>query len=48
MLPYIGSGDYGFSHSLHMSLLGSGAPAESLPSTGFSNASPRCPSATNT
>lgn len=35
MLPYIGSGDYCFSNSLHMSLLGSGAPAESLPSTGF-------------
>lgn len=35
MLPYIGSGDYCFSNSLHMSLLGSGAPPESLPSTGF-------------
>ena len=35
MLPYIGSGDYCFANSLHMSLLGSGAPAESLPSTGF-------------
>src|SRR5947209_14948986 len=35
MLPYIGSGDYCFSNSLHMSLLGSGAPADSLPSTGF-------------
>ena len=35
MQPYIGSGDYCFSNSLHMSLLGSGAPAESLPSTGF-------------
>jgi len=35
MLPYIGSGDYCFSNSLHMSLLGSGVPAESLPSTGF-------------
>jgi len=35
MLPYIGSGDYCFSNSLHMSLLASGAPAESLPSTGF-------------
>ncbi len=35
MLPYIGSGDYCFSNSLHMSLLGSGASPESLPSTGF-------------
>ncbi len=35
MLPYIGSGDYCFSNSLHMSLLASGARAESLPSTGF-------------
>ncbi len=35
MLPYVGSGDYCFSNSLHMSLLGSGAPPESLPSTGF-------------
>lgn len=35
MLPYIGSGDYCFSNSLHMSLLGSGAPPESLPTTGF-------------
>ncbi|MBV9281997.1 MAG: hypothetical protein JOZ41_18110 [Chloroflexi bacterium] len=33
--PYVGSGDYCFSHSLHMSLLGSGAPPESLPTTGF-------------
>lgn len=35
MLAYIGSGDYCFSNSLHMSLLGSGIPAESLPSTSF-------------
>ncbi|GHO82412.1 hypothetical protein [Dictyobacter formicarum] len=35
MLPYIGSGDYCFANSLHMSLLGSGAPPESLPPTGF-------------
>ncbi len=35
MLPYVGSGDYCFANSLHMSLLGSGAPPESLPSTGF-------------
>ena len=35
MLAYVGSGDYCFSNSLHMSLLGSGAPPESLPSTGF-------------
>ena len=35
MLPYIGSGDYCFSNSLHMSLLGSGAQASSLPETGF-------------
>jgi hypothetical protein len=35
MLPYIGSGDYCFSNSLHMSLLGSGAQASSLPSTSF-------------
>jgi hypothetical protein len=35
MLPYIGSGDYCFSNSLHMSLLGSGASAETLPPTGF-------------
>jgi hypothetical protein len=35
MIPYIGSGDYCFSNSLHMSLLASGAPAERLPSIGF-------------
>ncbi len=35
MLPYTGSGDYCFSNSLHMSLLGSGAHASSLPETGF-------------
>ncbi len=35
MLPYIGSGDYCFSNSLHMSLLGSGAAPDSLPFTGF-------------
>ena len=35
MLPYTGSGDYCFSNSLHMSLLGSGAQASSLPETGF-------------
>jgi Butirosin biosynthesis protein H, N-terminal len=35
MLPYIGSGDYCFSNSLHMSLLGSGAPPDSLPPTSF-------------
>ncbi|HZU68376.1 MAG TPA: hypothetical protein VFA09_13960 [Ktedonobacteraceae bacterium] len=35
MLSYIGSGDYCFSNSLHMSLLGSGASAESLLATGF-------------
>jgi hypothetical protein len=35
MLPYVGSGDYCFSNSLHMSLLGSGATYESLPTTGF-------------
>lgn len=35
MIPYIGSSDYCFANSLHMSLLASGAAAESLPSTGF-------------
>lgn len=35
MIPYIGSSDYCFINSLHMSLLASGAPDESLPSTGF-------------
>src|SRR5438270_7062002 len=35
MLAYVGSGDYCFSNSLHMSLLGSGSPTEGLPSTGF-------------
>ena len=35
MIPYIGCSDYCFSNSLHMSLLASGAPAESLPSTSF-------------
>jgi hypothetical protein len=35
MLPYIGSGDYCFSNSLYMSLLGSGAHASSLPETSF-------------
>ncbi len=35
MLSYIGNGDYCFSNSLHMSLLGSGVPIESLPLTSF-------------
>lgn len=35
MLPYVGNGEYCFSNSLHMSLLGSGAPPESLPSPSF-------------
>src|ERR1700730_13792403 len=35
MLPYTGSGDYCFANSLHMSLLGSGAQASSVPETGF-------------
>jgi hypothetical protein len=35
MLAYTGSSDYCFANSLHMCLLGSGAPGGSLPSTGF-------------
>jgi hypothetical protein len=35
MIPSIGSGDYCFANSLHMSLAAGGAPVESLPSTGF-------------
>ncbi|MGO8947431.1 MAG: hypothetical protein ACLQUY_07165 [Ktedonobacterales bacterium] len=35
MVPYVGSGDYCYSYSLHMSLLGSGAPPETVPSPGF-------------
>jgi hypothetical protein len=35
MLPYVGSGDYCYANSLHMSLLGSGANPDTLPSPGF-------------
>lgn len=35
MLPYVGSGDYCYSNSLHMSLLGSGASPDHLPSPSF-------------
>ena len=35
MLPYIGSGDYCYANSLYMSLLGSGANPDILPSPGF-------------
>ena len=35
MFPYIGNGEYCFANSLHMSLLGSGVPPESLPSPSF-------------
>ena len=35
MLPYVGSGDYCYANSLYMSLLGSGANADTLPSPGF-------------
>jgi hypothetical protein len=35
MLPYVGSGDYCYAYSLYMSLLGSGANADTLPSPGF-------------
>jgi hypothetical protein len=34
VLSNVGSGDHCFSHNLHLSLLGSGAPAESLPQIG--------------
>ncbi len=35
MLPYVGSGDYCYANSLYMSLLGSGANPDTLPSPGF-------------
>jgi hypothetical protein len=35
MLPYVGSGEYCYANSLHMSLLGSGANLDNLPSPGF-------------
>jgi PAS domain-containing protein len=35
MLPYVGSGDYCYANSLYMSLLGSGANPDHLPSPGF-------------
>ena len=35
MLPYVGSGDYCYANSLHMSLLGSGANPDIVPSPGF-------------
>ncbi|GHO99599.1 hypothetical protein KSF_096470 [Reticulibacter mediterranei] len=35
MVPYVGSGDYCYSYSLYMSLLGSGASPDHLPSPGF-------------
>jgi hypothetical protein len=35
MVLYVGSGDYCFSNSLHMSLVGSGARPETVPSPGF-------------
>lgn len=35
MVPYVGSGDYCYSYSLSMCLLGSGANPDSLPSPGF-------------
>lgn len=35
MLPYVGSGDYCYANSLHMSLLGSRANPDTLPSPGF-------------
>jgi hypothetical protein len=35
MVPYVGSGDYCYAYSLHMSLLGSGAQSRAIPSPGF-------------
>lgn len=35
MLPYVGSGDYCYVNSLYMSLLGSGAAPDQVPSPGF-------------
>lgn len=35
MIPYVGSGDYCYANSLYMSLLGSGANPDHLPSPGF-------------
>lgn len=35
MVPYVGSGDYCYANSLHMSLLGSGASPDTVPSPGF-------------
>ena len=35
MLPYVGSGEYCYANSLHMSLLGSGANPDTLPAPGF-------------
>ncbi|PZW29380.1 hypothetical protein EI42_02674 [Thermosporothrix hazakensis] len=35
MLPYVGSGDYCYSNSLHMALRGSGAASEEVPLPGF-------------
>ncbi len=35
MLPYVGSGEYCYANSLYMSLLGSGASLDTLPSPGF-------------
>jgi hypothetical protein len=35
MVPYVGSGDYCYANSLHMSLLGSGVSPDTVPSPGF-------------
>jgi hypothetical protein len=35
MVPYVGSGDYCYAYTLHMSLLGSGALPEAVPAPGF-------------
>ncbi len=35
MIPYVGSGEYCYANSLYMSLLGSGAPPDQVPSPGF-------------
>jgi hypothetical protein len=35
MIPYVGSGEYCYANSLHMSLLGSGGTPDTVPSPGF-------------
>jgi len=35
MIPYVGSGEYCYANSLHMSLLGSGGTPDNVPSPGF-------------